>query len=221
METLTTTPPAPTPGQVSAGNAYQSLFDAAYFNSKPPAFQPLYNSFSGAQNGALAPLSQADRGTLIAQLIASGYTIDEQIEFWAWDPYMTMFIREQYGYQWVLPGLGAAGTANPDQPSYTGPAPAGAIKVSTLLSDYPPYPVPVNNVPVVPPIPQAADPVGQRIIPQVPQQTNYVGDVFRCAVSNDGFAIGDTWTGTSGAFTGTWTKQALELGLMIVWTKTA
>jgi len=218
MGTLITTPPVPTPGQVSSANAYQALFNKTYEASKPPAFQPLYAGYAGQTGTNISPDA---RSALIAQLIAQGYTIDEQIEFWGWDPYMTMFIREQYGYKWVMPGLGAVGTTNPDQPSYTGPAPTGSIKVSTLLSDYPPYPVPVDNAPVTPPIPRAADPVGQRIIPQVPQNPNYVGDIFRCAAANDGFAIGDTWTGTSGAFTGTWTKQALELGLMIVWTKTA
>jgi hypothetical protein len=88
-----------------------------------------------------------------------------------------------------------------------------------MIEDYPPYPVAIT--PVTPPTPQAANPIGIRIIPQVPSQPNYVGDIFRCAVANDGYAIGDTWTGTSGAFTGTWTKQALEMGVMIVWTKTA
>jgi hypothetical protein len=74
---------------------------------------------------------------------------------------------------------------------------------------------------VAPPTPQAANPVGIRIIAQVPSSPNFVGDIFRCAVANDGYPFGATWQGTSGTFTGTWTKQSLEMGLMTVWTKTA
>jgi hypothetical protein len=131
-----------------------------------------------------------------------------------------MFMRELYGNTWEPAGMGAVQSTEVLTPGiYNGPVPPGQIKVSTMIEDYPPYPV--APTPVTPPTPQAANPVGIRIIPLVPPQPNYVGDIFRCAVANDGYAIGDTWAGTSGAFTGQWTKQALLGGMMIVWTKTA
>ncbi|MGA3202972.1 MAG: hypothetical protein ABSF12_10830 [Bryobacteraceae bacterium] len=218
------TPPsggAPTPGVASAANAYMALFDAAYAASKPPALQPLYNGYEWGSTPNAVQLTQAQRWTLISQLISEGWTIDEEIDGLGFDPYSVMYMRQLYGDTWVPAGLGNVVTSAEMPSSYTGPVPAGAIKVSTLLSDYPPYPVPVVATPVVPPIPEAANPVGIRIFPQVPSQPNYVGDIFRCAVANDGYPVSATWTGASGAFTGTWTKQALELGMMIVWTKTA
>ncbi len=212
---------APTPGQASAANAYQALFDAAYYASKAPAFQPLYSGRAGAQMSAAAPLTQNQTIALIAQLLAQGYVIDEEIDFLGMDPYTIMSCRQQYGIPWVYPGLGNALTSPESGVTPSGPAPAGAIKTTTLISDYPPYPVTANSAPVTPPTPEAANPVGIRIIAQAPSQPNYVGDVFRCAAANDGYVLGAAWTGASGAFSGTWTKQALEMGLMTVWTKTA
>lgn len=222
---MSTQPNAPTPGTASAANAYQASFNPAYYASKPPAFQPLYGGRPGCP--VTTSLTQDQTWALVGQLIAQGFTIDEEIDAEAMDPYTTMFMRELYGNTWEPAGLGATQVTDISQPGavvtpgmYSGPVPAGQIKVSTLLADYPPYPVPVGPPPP-PPTPQAANPVGIRIIPQVPSQPNYVGDVFRCAVPNDGFAIGATWTGTSGSFGGIWTKQALEMGVMVVWTKTA
>lgn len=211
-----------TPGVSSAANAYQTTFNTAYYASKPPAFQPLYGGRPGCP--VTTGLTQDQAWTLVGQLIAQGWTIDEEIDAEGMDPYTTMFMRELYGNTWEPAGLGATQVTDIDQPlavvtPYTGPVPAGQIKVSTLLTDYPPYPVP--ETPPPPPTPRAASPIGIRIIPQIPAQPNYVGDIFRCAVANDGYAIGDSWTGTTSAFTGTWTKQALEMGVMIVWTKTA
>jgi len=223
MGTLVTTP-----GVASAANAYQTAFNTAFYASKPPAFQPLYAGRPGAADAAATQLTQTQTWTLIGQLLAQGWIVDEEIDAEGMDPYTTMFMRELYGNTWEPAGLGATQATSINEPgavvtpgSFTGPVPPGQIKVSTLLSDYPAYPVPAEAAPVVPPTPQAANPVGIRIIAQVPSQPNYVGDVFRCQVFNDGFSIGDTWTGTSGSFTGTWTKQALEMGIMIVWTKTA
>jgi len=210
-----------TPGVSSAANAYQTLFNTAYYASKPPAFQPLYGGRPGAAMTSSNPLTQDQAWTLVGQLIAQGWTIDEEIDAEAMDPYTTMFMRELYGNTWEPAGFGAVQSSEVLTPGeYSGAVPPGQIKVSTLIADYPPYPV-TTTTPVVPPTPQAANPVGIRIIPQIPSAPNYVGDIFRCAVSNDGYAIGDSWTGSSGTFTGTWNKQALEMGVMIVWTKTA
>jgi hypothetical protein len=215
-----------TPGVSSSANAYQNTFNAAYYASKPPAFQPLYGGRPGAATASPNSLTQDQAWALVGQLIAQGWTIDEEIDAEGMDPYTTMFMRELYGNTWEPAGLGATQVADISQPGavvtpgmYSGPVPAGQIKVSTMIEDYPPYPIPA--APVMPPTPQAASPVGIRIIPQVPSQPNYVGDIFRCAVANDGYAIGESWTGSSAAFTGTWTKQALEMGVMIVWAKTA
>jgi hypothetical protein len=222
-----TTIAGPTPGTASPVNAYQAIFNAAYYKSKPPAKQPLYNGRPGSANPGALPLTQDEAWALVGQLIAQGYTIDEEIDAEGMDPYTVMFMRQQYGQTWEPAGLGAVKVTNVSQSGavvtqgmYTGAGPAGQIKVSTLLEDYPPYPVPVADAPVVHPIPQAPNPIGIRIIAQVPAAINYVGDVFRCALANDGFAIGDTWNGKSGSFSGEWTKQALLFGTMIVWTKT-
>lgn len=217
---------APTPGTASAANAYQSAFDAAYYASKPPAFQPLYNGRPGSANPSAAPITQSQAWVLVGQLISQGWPVDEEIDAEGYDPLTTMFMRQLYGQTWEPAGLGLVQCTVVAQSGcvvtpgmYAGPVPPGQIKVSTLISDYPPYPVPVNAAPVAPPTSKAASPVGLRIIPMIPSQPNYVGDIFR-AMANDGYAFGDTWSGTSGSFTGTWTKQALEMGMMPAWVKT-
>jgi hypothetical protein len=223
MGTQITTPNGgvPTPGVSSAANAYQSLFDAAYAASKPPAFQPLFNGYGWGSGPDAIQLTQDQRWTLIAELITQGWTIDEEIDGLGFDPYSVMYMRQLYGNSWVPAGLGNVAATTPLPSLYTGPVPADAIKVSTLLSDYPAYPMAPVNTPVIPPTPQSANPVGIRIVPQVPSLPNFVGDIFKCAFANDGFAPLAYWTGTSGSFTGTWQKQGLELGMLIVWTKTA
>ena len=200
--------------------AYQALFNAAYYASKPPAFQPLYQGRPGSANPSGYPLTQDEAWTLVGQLIAQGWTIDEEIDAEAMDPYTTMFMRELYGNTWEPAGMGKVVSSQVINPGmFGGPVPAGQIKVSTMIEDFPPYPAPPSG-PVTPPTPHASNPVGIRIIAQVPSQPGYVNDIFRCALANDGYGVGDVWTGGTGAFTGEWTKQALLGGMMIVWTKT-
>ena len=155
----------PTPGVASAANAYQALFDAAYYAAKPLAFQPLYKGRAcGAQLFAADPLTQDQVNTLIAQLLAQ---------------LATPSMNRSTSSAWTRTpscGIAASSTENtfrvprasamfPELRSrpltiYAGPVPAGAIKVSTLVSDYPALPGSVPAVPVAPPTPQAANPVG-------------------------------------------------------------
>ncbi|HVT92330.1 MAG TPA: hypothetical protein VHD76_05765 [Bryobacteraceae bacterium] len=109
-------------------------FDNAYWASQPPEVQTL--------RGLSGPSSRA------MDLATRGFIIDVPIMVWNWDPWKVMRLREQYGYTWVpsalqppvqeapgfnLPGLTPYDPGNP---------PAGSIKVSTNIADYPPYPVP-------------------------------------------------------------------------------
>ena len=205
-----------------AASNYVGLFDTAYAASKPPVMQPLYaGTFWGSNPNGRQP-TQAERWAICRAAQVAGYVFDEEIDGLGWDPYSVMAQRELYGDTWEPAGLGNVRATTESPTTYSGIMPPGQIKVSTLLSDYPAFPVPAAGLAVAPPpIPRAAHPVGIRIIPQVPSQANYVGDIFKCAIANDGFAVAASWSGTSGAFTGTWTKQALELGMMIVWTKIA
>lgn len=142
-------PPAPQPGlgTNTPGNSAQLVFNAAYYASKPPAFQPLYAGRPGSSLSSGNALSSQDRLALINQLLSGGATIDEQIDFDGFDPYTTMFIRQLYGDTWVPAGLGAVQCVTIVQygcvvvPT-TGPVPTGAIKISVNPGDYTPYPVP-------------------------------------------------------------------------------
>ena len=207
-----------------------AIFNAAYYNSWPPLKQPLFNGRPGAQGASLPALSVMDRIACVLTCIKNRIAIDEEIDYDPdVDPYTTQYMREfVYGQKWEPCGTGnVESTEVIQQGEYSGVLPAGVPQVDYLIvttdpAKYPPFPVPVV-VPVVPVEAKAANPIGARIIPEVPQQPNSVGGVFRCAVANDGYPTDGTgiWEGTSGQFTGTWTKQALEEGLMIVWTKTA
>lgn len=131
----------------------QTDFDRAYWLSMPPEVRALPNIDDFAQ-----------RNTRGAELASKGYTIDVPTMVWGWDPYLVMKLRSDFGYTWVpsalmpavtiAPGLSAPG-AIPYDPAHP---PAGGIRVSTNIADYPPYNPPA---PIVPPSPAAAnDPVG-------------------------------------------------------------
>jgi len=128
-----------------AQSTTQQTFDQAYWAHQPPAVAALQNM-------------QGDVRTSTAMSLATqGNTIDVPIMVWAWDPYLVMLMRQQYGYTWVPSALMppvtmAPGITVPGQASYD-PAnpPAGAIRVSLNLADYPPYTAPVAAAPVVAP----------------------------------------------------------------------
>ncbi len=213
-----------TPEPVAGGGgpgSYQSAFNQAYYESKNPVFWPLFagrpDSKGNARWSPLQQLGQDQIWALVWKLIAVGWLVDEEIDAEGMDPFTTMFMRELYGNTWEPAGLGQRQSTQVLTPGmFSGPVPSGAIKVSTNVADYPPYVPPV--APPTPPAPgKIANPIGQRISFNNPTAT---GDWFR-PLANDGYNVTDTWTGIVGSYSGTWTKQALELGLMIIWMKTA
>jgi hypothetical protein len=159
----------------------QQIFDLAYWASQPPEVQAL---------PAIADSGM--RATTAAQLATNGFTIDVPIMVWGWDPYQVMTMRAQFGYTWVpsalqppvtiAPGISQPGVVSydPSQP------PAGSIKVSTNLQDYPPF------VPAPQPIPQTPagnDPVGLQSI----------GNIY-FSVPGETYPNGATFTDSRGTF---------------------
>ena len=127
-------------------------FNQIYWSHQPPEIQQLR--------------TLSDSNLLLSramQLAAIGFLVDVPIMIWGWDPLKVMQMRQSYGYTWVpsammppvqmAPGVSMPG-ATPYDPSAP---PAGAIRVSTDPSDYPPFcpllpPGPVNEVVVGCPI---------------------------------------------------------------------
>jgi hypothetical protein len=130
----------------------QLEFDKAYWTSQPPELRalPVVEDFD-------------QRVKRAADLASKGFTVDVPIMVWTWDPYLVMKNRQDYGYTWVpsalqpnisvAPGVNQPGSV-PYDPTHP---PAGSIRVSLNMADYPPF-----NPP--PPAPQQqaanADPVG-------------------------------------------------------------
>lgn len=112
-------------------------FDDAYWASQPPAVQALRNA-------------GANRLMLAVQLAQAGYLIDEDIMVWGWDPGQQMARRVELGLPYVpsllLQPLGATpGYAYPGitpgagQLPFPSSMPAGWMRVSVALSDYPSF----------------------------------------------------------------------------------
>jgi len=136
-------------GQVCSGPS-QTTFDQAYKLAQPPQVQSL-----------LRNIDESSRQTLGIQLALQGYTIDVPIMIYGWDPCLVMQLRQQFGYTWVPSALQAPvaiapGVIVPGQVAYNPnpPYPPGSIKVSTNVSDYPPF------TPPPPPPPPVTDYVG-------------------------------------------------------------
>ncbi len=132
------------------------------------------------------------RATQAAQLAANGFTIDVPIMVWGWDAYLVMTMRQQFGYTWVPSALQppvtiAPGAAQPGVVAYDPlHPPAGSIKVSTNIQDYPPFtPAPQP----VPQTPAGDDPVGLQS----------VGDIY-LSVPGETYADGATYTDSRGTF---------------------
>lgn len=128
-------------------------FNAAYWGS----FAPVVQALSGLE------AFSAERMDAAIALAQSGHLIDHQIQAVGASAYETMKLRELYGYTWVPSLLQppvpiAPGIAIPGQPMYDATAPpAGSIKVSSKIEDYPPFLVASTVV-----APPQADPVPAR-----------------------------------------------------------
>ena len=203
-------------------STYQSLFNQTYYGSKNPVFWPLFagrpDLKGNARWSALPQLSQDDTWTLVGHLIATGWIVDEEIDAEGMEPFTTMFMRELYGQTWEPAGLGKTQSTEVLIPGmFSGPVPSGTIKVSTNLADFPPYVPPPP--PAAPPGPgKMANPVGRRL--SFGNPATALDDNFG-AIESDGYMIGDTWTGSVGQYSGTWTKEVISMGMMLVWQKTA
>lgn len=159
----------------------QQQFDQAYWASQPPEIQALQSITDPDQRAALA-----------AQLAANGFTIDVPIMVWAWDAYLVMTMRQQFGYTWVPSALQppvtiAPNTAQPGVAAYN-PAnpPPGSILVSTNVADYPPY---AGVLAPAPPEPVSQDPVGALS----------VGDIY-LSTPGDTYQNGAQFTDSRGTF---------------------
>lgn len=137
----------------------QQEFNQIYRASLPPAVRNLMDIQDDGGDGS--------KEKLAADLARQGYLIDVPIQVWGWDPYLTMALRQSFGYTWVssallapvmvapgLPGFGTLPAYDPKNP------PPGSIKVSLDPADYPPFDPPVTVTVVTPP----AVPVGQQAV---------------------------------------------------------
>lgn len=159
----------------------QQQFDQAYWASQPPTVQ------------ALESITDTDqRATQAAQLATQGFTIDVPIMVWGWDAYLVMTMRAQFGYTWVPSALQppvaiAPGEAQPGVIAYDPlHSPAGSIRVSTNILDYPPF------TPAPQPTPQTlagSDPVGLQSI----------GNIY-LSVRGETYPDGATFSDTRGTF---------------------
>lgn len=115
-------------------------FGNAYWMSVSPEVRALK---------VMEPFSAA-RLEKAVQLAASGNVIDHQIQALGSNPWETMMLRKAYGYTWVPsllqdPIIIAPGLTIPGVPSYNpNKPPAGSVKVSVDLADYPAFDKPVE-----------------------------------------------------------------------------
>lgn len=126
-----------------------STFDTAYWLSFDPKVQALRNipvDVNMPETGG--------RTKTAMSLATEGFVIDVPIMVWGWDAYLTMTLREQYGYTWVPSALMPPVQMAPGVPPLAGMAPydpnnppKGAIMVSVNPAAYPPFEKPVLPIP--------------------------------------------------------------------------
>ncbi len=127
----------------------QQKFDAAYFAAQPPSVQAVMKMPVGNS----AELTAREQAAVAAA--QKGALIDGEIVGWGFDAFQTMLKYQSYGYTWINNILQPAplppGLSFPGFPAYdSNNPPAGSIKVSLNLADYPPYPVPAVAPPAAP-----------------------------------------------------------------------
>jgi len=137
----------------------QSDFNTAYWASKPPDVRAL--------NTMDPDVPRMDAAYALA---IKGFIIDKEIDGWGLDPFIRMSQRIADGYTWVPNALQAPVQVAPGLmvPAASGlvqydPAhpPAGSIKCSLSLADYPPFDPPK---PPSPPDPNSIlSPVGMQL----------------------------------------------------------
>jgi hypothetical protein len=156
----------------TANPVTQAAFDAAYWASFPPAVAALQSMQVDVE---ISPAPPNGRTQTAINLAKQGFVIDTETMVYGWGPYLMMSDRQAFGFTWVpsllqapptiAPGVNDPGVAayNPNNP------PAGSIKVSTNLADYPPYATPA-------PVPTVTDLVGAQILAGVNQYFAVYGD---------------------------------------------
>lgn len=130
----------------------QQVFNAAYWAHQAPEVAGLMN----------IPDETARIGRAV-ELATKGFVIDLPVMGWGWDPYIVMAMRKATGYTWVPSLLQAPILVTPGNHMLTLPdydpqsPPAGSIRVSVDLADYPAY---VAPIPAKPADSNAQSPVG-------------------------------------------------------------
>lgn len=168
----------------------QSQFDQAYRAAQPPEVRALMDMPADSAEAIAARIARG------AALAAKGYTIDAPIMIYAWDPYLAMTERQNAALTWVpsalQPGLGMLGgysmpgLETPGLQPYPATPPAGSIRVSILLSDYPAFDPPI---PAPAPAPNC-DPVG-------PQS---LGNLYLSSPAGNTYPDGAMYTEGRGTF---------------------
>lgn len=176
----------------------QSAFDAAYWAHFPAQIQALKNDANAYVDAT------ALRTSAVANLV------DFPVMVWHSDPFLTMLLRIQYGYTWVpnafQPNIVAGpGISFPGFPVYNPipPFPAGSIKVSLDLNDYP------SNTPVPPPPTPTVDPVG----PLAYGNIYYTGPGWTIVK----YPSGSTYTDARGTFSLTCVVGVAGIGNSCYW----